>query len=356
MKKIKVLFISYVDIKKVDSGSGVRPAKMLNSFIKEGYDVTVLTGNQNESTRKRDIELISKKIRKGAFDICYIESPVYPIMLHKDRKLIKKICKSDIPTGYFYRDFYRKFPRLFPRRKGIINCAKEFYLDIMQKLTDRVIRYCDIVYLPSERAKSLFKYKDMRVLPPAGDNKIVKKNKTNNTVIYVGGVTEIYGFDKLFNGIKIAQSRNDKLKAILVCRKKEWDAIKEKYKDIPWLEVYHVSGNKLEELYARADIGILTKHKNEYNDMAVSVKLFEYISFGLPVVSTQSDTTDEIINNLNIGLTVADDPENIAKGIIKLLNNNDYYFYYYNQIQKSLTESCLWRHRVKKIINDLMEK
>lgn len=52
---------------------------------------------------------------------------------------------------------------------------KDYGLDVLQYLTDRVIKNCDIVYFPSMEATKLFDYKDKRVLPPAGENCLSEK-------------------------------------------------------------------------------------------------------------------------------------------------------------------------------------
>lgn len=355
-RKMRIIFISYVDTECTDSGSSVRPLRMLEAFKESGHDVVVLTGSQMASNRKAKIREVLQKIQEKPVDLCYIESSTYPIMLHKDRKLIKVLCHMGIPTGYFYRDFYRKFPELFPRRKGFVNGLKEFYIDIMQWLTDRVLRYCDIVYFPSDKSHNLFSYRDMRTLPPAGEYKISDFNHSYNTIIYVGGVTELYDFDTLIRAMKIVYKQNKMIKLIVVCREKEWNKIKHKYYDISWMEIYHTSGTGLEPLYRKADIGILTKKRNEYNEMAVSVKLFEYISYGLPVISTHSETTDKIINDLKIGITVEDNEKAIANGIEQLLCYQKKYMEYCENIKYALKNSCQWKHRVEQVIHDLIMK
>ena len=134
---MRVLYITYVDQSFVSSGSGVRPAKMFKAFQEEGHEVLLLSGMQTHKKRSKQIKGIKKEIRKCKPDLCYIESPTYPIMLHADRSLIKYVCKKGIPTGYFYRDFYRQFPDLFPRRTGIKGRVKELLLDFLQHLTVR---------------------------------------------------------------------------------------------------------------------------------------------------------------------------------------------------------------------------
>ena len=112
---MRILYINYVDDKKLLSGSSVRPAKILKAFSESGHEVIVLSGNQFNSDRVRKVKNMLKELKHVRLDLCYIESPTYPIVQHSDRTLIKRIHQIGFPMAYFYRDFYRKFPEQFPR-------------------------------------------------------------------------------------------------------------------------------------------------------------------------------------------------------------------------------------------------
>ena len=162
-----ILYITYVDVDFVESGSGLRPRRMLEELRSTGHKLIELTGSQVGKERCRRVREVSKQIEQEAVDICYIESPTYPIMQACDRRLIRKIHRMGIPIGYFYRDFYRRFPDIFPRRTSFTGRIKEWGLDVLQWLTDRVLQCCDIVYVPSEACKAILPYKTIKALPPA---------------------------------------------------------------------------------------------------------------------------------------------------------------------------------------------
>lgn len=354
-----VLYINYVDMEMAVSGSSVRPRKIYDAMIQAGYTVKMLFGSQETDKckkRKERIREINRWLDSNKPDFCYIESPVYPIMLKQDRDLIKRICKSGIPTGYFYRDFYRKFPDLFPNRNDISGFIKDTYLNILQKKTDTLLKNCSIVYFPSELCFSLFDYKNMKALPPAGE--IIDNSNLcdydSKTVVYVGGVTELYGFSNLIKAFDLLNEKGAFYKLLIVCRKNEWEKVSSTLKQRDWLTVFHLSGNELASVYRMAAAGIITKPQNKYNNLAVSVKLFEYISYGLPIISTHSDATDRIINQLNIGIIVDDSPEAIADGVLKLLADDEAIKYYRNNTKTALQNNSQWIHRVKQIEKDLI--
>lgn len=352
-----ILFISYVDQTVLSSGSSVRPAKMLEAFRKVGCKVTALTGEQVEKERKREVKAVERSIQYDKPDLCYIESPTYPIMRHADRKLIKLLCDNHIPTGYFYRDFYRRFPNEFPRRTSVSGRIKDFGLDILQWLTDRALRYCDIVYVPSNACKPLLNYRDIRALPPAGMIHLPERKEFNYTGIYVGGITGHYDAELLVDTFYKLHKRNSSYKLILVCRENEWKCFHSPHKHADWIEVHHTSGEGLVPLYEKASFAaVVSNQKYQYNEFAISVKVFEYLSYGLPQVVTNTKAVAELIEKEKIGVVAESTPEAFADAIERNFANPILYAEYQENVRDSLTQRNLWEHRVKTVVTDLLEK
>lgn len=350
---MRVLYITYIDTDSLSSGSAVRPAKMLKAFQEEGHELIVLSGNQVGENRRTSIRNVLQEVKRKRPDICYIESPTYPIMLHADRKLIKTIHKMGIPIGYFYRDFYRKFP-LQSRKTGILRRVKDWGLDFLQWCTDRVLRYCDIVYLPSEACKELFSYKDMRTLPPAGSDNLFPEHKAfGDTCIYVGGIGGHYDGKLLLDAFQLLAERDPRFHLILVCREKEWDRFEHPCKQAAWLEVHHTSGDGLTELYRRASVGLVVHKKHAYNRYAIPIKTFEYMSYGLPIVSVDVESLAMFIRQEGVGKVVDASPAAYADGIQQILQDPESYQGYAAAVRQSLFEKNLWVHRVRQVTADL---
>lgn len=352
-----VLYITYVNSDEIFSGSGVRPAKMLNAFKQEGHEVIVLQGEQVSKERLSNIKKIRKQIKRKRPDLCYIESPTYPIMRHADRKLIKDICKAGIPTGYFYRDFYWQFPKEFPRRTSISGKIKDKVLLFLQSLTNKVLKYCNIIYVPSDECKTLLKYHDIRALPPAGENKLDLHIRDNNqTGIYVGGITGHYDGKFLLDVFNELNACDPEYKLILVCRENEWNEFNHSCKNASWLEVHHTSGAGLVDLYRRASIAFnVGNPKYEYSQFAISVKIFEYLSYGLPQVVINNKAITNVVNDEKIGIAVEPDIKKFAIAIKKLSEDSSLYKTYQNNIKESLLYRNLWIHRIQQVIRDLTE-
>lgn len=355
-----ILYITYVDITSGTSGSAVRPQKMYRAFIEAGHEVKLLSGSQQRWDRKARtaaVREIRQWLEENRPDICYIESPSTPITFRCDIALIREIHRRGIPIGYFYRDFYWKFPELYPRRTDFTGRLKDCWLDHLQRRTDNVLRCADIVYFPSEECKKYFSYADMRTLPPAGEIRPLERYPEKNTCIYVGGISGDYGGEMMLHAFRHLNGEGKNYPLLLVCREREWDAFRGKWENEPWLEVHHTSGDGLFPLYARAEAAMMPIQKNPYTDLSINVKIFEYMSFGLPVVSTNVEAVAQIIRENRMGCSApSDTAEDFAAAVETLFADRDKLSEYAESALSSLHAKNLWIHRVQRLTDDLKEK
>ena len=359
MDSLQILYITYVDFEKASSGSAVRPGKMYRAFLEEGHEVKLLTGSQDRKHREQRraaVEEVSAWLDGNRPDLCYIESPVQPILWAFDRKLIRKIHNKGIPIGYFYRDFYWMFPDLYPRRENLSGRVKDSYLLLLQRITDRLLKKADIVYFPSATAAAYFSFRDMRPLPPAGEIKPVSEVREENTCIYVGGISIDYGGAELLRAFQLLNGQGKQYRLILCCREKERKDLPEELVSAPWLEIHHTSGEGLEPLYARASLAAFPVQKNAYTDISVNIKLFEYISHGLPVASTDVNAVAELVEAYGVGRVSGDSPEEMADNIRHMLQDREQLRIWSENAETCIREHGLWIHRVRTVVSDLRGK
>ena len=360
----RLLYIVHGNIGQVTSGSGVRPTAMHRAFLERGWEVHLLSGycgRGEGKQRKAEVRKAVAWMRENRPAFCYIESSTYPIMYHCDYALIRLLRREGIPTAYFYRDCYRRFPKLFPRRKGFVNRLKETWLDILQWRTDRVLRNVDIVYFPSEGTFQYFPFRDMRALPPAGELSGVSPDAAfppegPRASIYVGGVSGNYNTRMLLEAYSILNRDGAHYPLILVCREGEFENAFPDYEIPPWLELRHASGKDLEPLYAKASLGLLAAVRTEYTKMAVAVKLFQYVGYGLPVFFTDDEAMKKLIDENSFGRTAPHDAESFAAAAKALLDDAEALRGYRQSALKNLREKHLWVHRVDQIAADLLGK
>lgn len=334
---------------------------MYDAFLQLGYNVKLLSGQQNIGNKKRkeNVAEINKWLDSNKPDLCYIESSTYPILNSWDRKLIKRIHRMGIKTGYFLRDAYYKFPNeSYDRNSSLKARVKKAILKQMYLNDERLLsKYVDIVYFPTNTLSDYFSFKSTNTLPPAGSNRLITHNFENKTCIYVGGVSKLYGGELLLKSFHLLNAGDTQYKLILVCRENEVKKIdKELIKDVPWLEIHHVSGEKaLAPLYERASAALLPRTPGKYADLSLSVKVFEYMSYGLPIVAMNAKEMGKLINKFDIGIVTENSAESFSKAIQKIFSDQKIYTNFNANIEKALLKSNLWQHRAEQIINDLTQ-
>lgn len=357
-----ILYITYIDMMTANSGSRVRPKKIYETFLNMNYNVKLLKGvasKENREERMRNIREIKEWLKTNKPQYCYIESPSDPIIFKQDRNLIKLIHKKGIKIGYFYRDAYYKLGKDYIFNNKKVNVFSKKYLKyiyykfLFWRDEQLIKHYVDIVYFPSESMTQYFNFKNMRALPPAGEIIEFRKDENADSLIYVGGISENYGIDYLLEAMKKINEKQY-VKLILVCRKEEMTSIDKKYVNEKWLEICNVSGiENLKPLYEKAKIALIPKKPSIYNNFAISVKIFEYMSFNLPIVAINTTETAKIIQHFNIGLISKDNAEEFAETILKLYNNEELYNQLSYNVKKALINDNLWESRVKQINEEL---
>lgn len=353
-----ILYITYTDMKNASSGSSVRPIQMYNAFLSKKCNVKLLCGlasRELKEDRIKNIKNIEEWLDKNNPKFCYIESPGDPIIFKEDRNLIKKIHRKNIRIGYFYRDAYYKLSKnyIFSNKKvGLKQYIKYLYYKFLYWRDEQLLKkYVDIVYFPSVTMAKYFNFKDKRTLPPAG-KKVIYNRKNAKSLIYVGGVSERYGTNYMLEAMELVNQRQH-IDLILVCRQKEINNIDKKYLDKKWLKIYNVSGHeKLKPLYEKSKFALFPLKKDLYNDFAVSVKIFEYMSYGLPIVANDTIETTKIINKYGIGIVTSQNFKQYSEAILKLYNDEKLLNELFNNVQKAL-EVNLWTNRVEQIIDEM---
>lgn len=352
---ITILYIMFGELGEMSAAPGVRSQKMYEAFQQLGLTVKILCGDQGNAHRKQrkeKVKEIEKWLENNTPDICYIESSTFPILIKKDINLIKKLHRMNVPIGYFYRDCYRnKEFKSMIKRTGIVNRVKDAILNLLQYRTDRLLKIVDIVYFPSESMMKYFEYKVQRTLPPAAERYYSLKHTFDKVAIYVGGVSEIYGFSIM---IKAFQKLNmeEEYKLILVCREDELKLSKSEILNMPWLEIHHASGNELCELYGRASVALMPVIAG-YGDMAISVKLYEYLAYGLPIIAVDTLEKSRIIRKYQVGIIAEQTSDDFAEKVKELLNDNGIWNILQNNTKAAVEDKNCWIDRAMQVVQDL---
>ena len=362
-EKLTVLYITFVDFEKALSGSSVRPQNMYRAFLECGYDVKLLKGQQNRRRQRRqNVREVLNWLKTNHPDICYVEPPTGPFFNQIDHRLMSKVRKMGIPTGLFYRDAYWRY--------GLLNMGRGFVpklkAHVIRWMQIRDLRYfrrnCDIVYVPSAGAGTAWGFFEefktvIPLLPGCNIAELQPKQTDELVAIYVGGVQERYGTYVLLDAFKAINEGNERINLKLVCREAEWQSLDNAYRTLEntdWLQVHHAQGEELAALYRESDFALCPLRTDFYNDLAMPIKLMEYIAFGKPIVATNCMEMKRFIEESGVGVITEYTVEDFARGVRLLAEDAEQ--------RCHMTENCLiarqknsWAQRAGQVARDLLD-
>lgn len=351
----------------------LRPKKMVQAFRDIGYDVFVIWGYCEE--RKELIKKLKRNIKNGyQYEFMYTESSSIPTLLTEphhypthpfmDFSFFRYIRRQGIKIGLFYRDIHWKFnifkPNTYP--KYLAGLESLLYLlcykyDIIQykKLIDRF-------YLPSMTMADIIGSKKLKnissLLLPGSDNLSVKHKdysqrdftKKPLNIFYVGNITEHYHLIEILKAV----SRTEHCSMTLCCRENLWRREKEKFE--PYLNenirIIHKNSDELKPYYEEADIGSIFFEHNDYMDMAIPFKSFEYLANEIPVIATTNTAIGNFVEKNNIGWTLPYNADAACELLNRIIKNPE--LISEKQCNSIKTkQKNLWTVRAKKVEQDL---
>ncbi|WP_166837733.1 glycosyltransferase [Rheinheimera pleomorphica] len=346
------------------SASGIRPLQMIKAFEALGYQVDLVTGYAQE--RKEKIKQIKRNIAKGVkYELVYSESSTMPTLMTEPHHLptapwldfgfFRYLKQQGIKIGLFYRDIYWCFPEYENTTNKLkAKIAKWFYRYDLRKYDELV----DVLYLPSlKMAHYIPGAKSCRQLelPPGHAVNAMPALATPSdanaklTLLYVGGLSAHYKMHQLFNAMQALPN----CRLVVCTRQFEWQKHGHEYQPLADnIEIVHLSGDKLAQLYQQADIALLFVQPHEYWTFAAPVKLFEYIGYTKPIIASEGTLCADIVSQLNVGWRVNYDQASFITLLQRLLAQPELLQQARAQLA-GIAAAHSWQGRAAQVVKDL---
>ena len=342
-------------------GSQVRPQKLLDAFRSLGCEVELVAGTSPE--RKKTINKVMSELAKGRrFDLLYSESsnapipvsdqhhmPLHPVM---DYLLYRTVHRYGIPSGLYYRDVFWKFP-VFREKLSLPLRMLVYPL----YLSDWWIfnRYIDHLFLPSNRMAiylhTPWPTDHVSRLPPGCDIHECRHPDRNGKLVcfYVGGIQPpVYDMKSMIESF----NTTDHARLVLCCRQEEWQSLSGYYAgNLRNIDVVHASGDSLQRYYCDADLFIAAWTHDPYMEIAMPIKIFESLGYGIPVIITAGSEAAEFIKSNDAGWVI----DNLADlpDLLKRLQDNRGEIARRRDAVMQLRTRHTWQDRARQIITTL---
>lgn len=343
----------------------MRSLKMLDAFKNCGCEIMLLEGENslhNLGDRENNVQAMRERLKKEKPDACYLESPAGMIFSRKDRLLLREIHDMKIPISIFYGDAFWKFPEFsgVQQKKRIKQRLRDFIIHSFQRSDWRLFSHiASNIYFPSASMTEHFEFPSKKVSYPgcfSAQDMPRENNEKCMRGIYVGGATYRYGAHLLLDAFEEVNSTGLSLNLSFICKEEAWKEMPEKYQafeEKEWFTRFVASGDsELATLYANADFACLPLTRNTYNDFAMPIKLFEYLSYRKPIIATDCTEQAAFILDNQIGIVSRDTPGEYAAALklfiamtseerARLVDNMD-----------AIYGDNTWDHRAQEILDD----
>jgi len=198
----------------------------------------------------------------------------------------------------------------------------------LQTLTKKMLSQVDLSVVVSEEMQhyvaSNHNVQDIVVVPPGGRPRIqnLEKKVPPFKVVYSGLVSYREHVDLFVRSMKhiskefpntdyFITKKGESLKNVE--RLSARLTVRPNYFWYPWHDEFY-------KFLASCHVGVVPSLEDPARKMGTPVKLFDYLSVGLPVVANAIGAWTNIIKDEKIGILTDDDPKSFASGILELLS------------------------------------
>ena len=257
------------------------------------------------------------QIAQAAISASNIFNIKYNIDLHENRPEIMKSYKH--VNSFFGKIFISPARWKIAEEKFVKSANKVIVVTkhAKKELVSRVnINEEKVIIYPNTVRKSFYKNKSI-------DKKLEKKYLKNFVMIYVGNTSKRRGLLTVIKSLKKIYKIIPSIKLIVLGKSSFDYQIKNKIKQYNVEKLVDFIGwvkeDKIPNYLSISKLGLSPLHKNIHHDTTYANKIFQYISFGCPIVSSDVTAQSELVKKYNIGVVFKDrDVADFSNKVIEL--------------------------------------
>jgi glycosyltransferase involved in cell wall biosynthesis len=286
---------------------------------------------------------ISKKLSIQGLDLCYSRS--YFVAINN--------IKYGIPTVL---ETHASSPSTIPELVELSKLSNSEYLLGIVTIHEKIKHELSVLGFDEEKIIVLEDAVQECYFNEINKHKKINsfKTKTKKTITYIGSLKKGKGISKIISIGNELKHKEDITFQIVGGSKREIKKIKKKYligKNINF--VGFIPGQDVPKFLASSDLLLLLYDLNEKNPVmdyitTSPIKLFEYMSSGVPILASKLPTIEKIVKNDDILIYENHD---VSSQIIDILSDKKYLEYGKNAIE--LAKEFTYEKRVQNIISNI---
>ena len=123
-----------------------------------------------------------------------------------------------------------------------------------------------------------------------------------------------------------------------------------------WLRVRRSEGAGIHRLLPRVIATVIPRLRSPYNDLALPIKLFEYLAYGRPLVVTDCIEQARVVREADCGLVVGDSVEELADGITRVVTASAPLLERWSSNASAAAVRASWAARAERIVAILAKR
>lgn len=364
-----------------------RVEKEATSLIKAGHQVDIICFTMKGSDRieqYKGIKVIKRRISRfiyrssvGALRFPFyfhfwekvlkhqLDQADYQVLHLHDLPLARTVHKlSEIYNCRFILDLHENYPSLLsisPHTKKFLGrlvhsnrqwerYEKQFVgeadglVTVVREMKERIESYahCEIAIV--ENTPYLEELQSFDYTP---DSNFI-------TLVYSGGINYHRGLNTVIDGLKLAVKENPKIRLFILGSGSYESALRKQVKETD-LENHvlffgWVTPEKMFESIYKSDITLIPHLKSVQSDNSSPNKLFQYMFCGKPILTSNCNSVERVLQETRTGFTyIHDSPQDFKVRLLQLINEMPFDAYKLNG--KKALEKYNWGNSVRQLLD-----
>jgi hypothetical protein len=189
---------------------------------------------------------------------------------------------------------------------------------------------------------------DALLLPPGAPTPAdVDRRPTARCILFVGDARlPAQGGDGLIAAVGMAREAGADIELTIVARPGQ-----EPPPPHPaWLSVLRAEGDGIVAMLPEVLAAVIPRPRSAYNDLALPIKLFDYLAYGRPLLVTDCTEQAIVVREADAGVVTGDSVEELAAGIARIASAPTEQLDQWSAHARAAAIRASWRHRAVEIV------
>lgn len=360
--------------------TSVHPPEDIRIFVKEcrylqqaGFDVSLIVGNSHTYI-KDGVKIYGVEVNAANRYMRILKGPqkVYQKALEIDADVYHFHDPELLPIGLLLKkrgkmviyDVHEDVPEQVMSKEWIPSALRRTISKQVKRIEKYATKRFDAVITATPTINDRFKTynrKSYTIHNFPITNELIgnesehdSKPASKKTAIYIGGITKLRGIAEMLDAIETVNEQ-EKITLTLAGRFSPESLEEEMKMKSGWDFVDHagwLNRDEVKTYLGNAFAGLVLLHPEPRYTVSYPIKLFEYMSAGIPVIASNFPLWEQIVKESNCGICVDPlDTDQIAETILWMHNNPNLAKQYGENGRNAIINKYNWEKEAEKLIN-----